>query len=88
MPSLALARWRWLHGSAVPRLTAFGAAIAAAALAFLRFNFPPARIFMGDAGSIPLGFWLLRLVFWARNKICGRGYFRCWCSRPSLSMPA
>ena len=39
-----------------PGLTAFGAAIAAAALAFLRFNFPPARIFMGDAGSIPLGF--------------------------------
>jgi UDP-GlcNAc:undecaprenyl-phosphate GlcNAc-1-phosphate transferase len=31
-------------------------ATAAAALAFLRFNFPPARLFMGDAGSIPLGF--------------------------------
>jgi UDP-GlcNAc:undecaprenyl-phosphate/decaprenyl-phosphate GlcNAc-1-phosphate transferase len=30
--------------------------IAAAALAFLTFNFPPARVFMGDAGSIPLGF--------------------------------
>ena len=30
--------------------------IVAAALAFLRFNFHPARIFMGDAGSIPLGF--------------------------------
>jgi UDP-N-acetylmuramyl pentapeptide phosphotransferase/UDP-N-acetylglucosamine-1-phosphate transferase len=37
-------------------LAAFCAAIAAAALAFLRFNFPPARVFMGDAGSIPLGF--------------------------------
>ena len=24
--------------------------------AFLYFNFPPARVFMGDAGSIPLGF--------------------------------
>jgi len=32
------------------------AALAAAALGFLAFNFPPARIFMGDAGSIPLGF--------------------------------
>ena len=31
-------------------------AIAAAALGFLIFNFPPARVFMGDAGSIPLGF--------------------------------
>ncbi len=30
--------------------------VAAAAAAFLMFNFPPARIFMGDSGSIPLGF--------------------------------
>jgi UDP-N-acetylmuramyl pentapeptide phosphotransferase/UDP-N-acetylglucosamine-1-phosphate transferase len=30
--------------------------VAAAAAAFLVFNFPPARIFMGDSGSIPLGF--------------------------------
>ncbi|MBU1395703.1 MAG: glycosyltransferase family 4 protein [Gammaproteobacteria bacterium] len=37
-------------------LAVFCAAIAAAALAFLRFNFPPAQVFMGDAGSIPLGF--------------------------------
>ena len=32
------------------------ASIAAAAAAFLVFNFPPAKVFMGDAGSIPLGF--------------------------------
>ena len=50
--ALALAAWL---GNA-PGLAAFCAAIAAAALAFLRFNFPPARVFMGDAGSIPLGF--------------------------------
>ncbi|MGO9443697.1 MAG: MraY family glycosyltransferase [Thiobacillaceae bacterium] len=30
--------------------------ISASALGFLLFNFPPARVFMGDAGSIPLGF--------------------------------
>lgn len=30
--------------------------VCAAALAFLFFNFHPARVFMGDAGSIPLGF--------------------------------
>jgi UDP-N-acetylmuramyl pentapeptide phosphotransferase/UDP-N-acetylglucosamine-1-phosphate transferase len=36
---------------------AFACAVpAAAAAAFLLFNFPPARVFMGDAGSIPLGF--------------------------------
>jgi UDP-N-acetylmuramyl pentapeptide phosphotransferase/UDP-N-acetylglucosamine-1-phosphate transferase len=50
--ALALAAWL---GDA-PGLAVFCAAIAAAALAFLRFNFPPARVFMGDAGSIPLGF--------------------------------
>jgi UDP-N-acetylmuramyl pentapeptide phosphotransferase/UDP-N-acetylglucosamine-1-phosphate transferase len=50
--ALALAAWL---GDA-PGLAAFCASIAAAALAFLRFNFPPARLFMGDAGSIPLGF--------------------------------
>jgi UDP-N-acetylmuramyl pentapeptide phosphotransferase/UDP-N-acetylglucosamine-1-phosphate transferase len=32
------------------------ASLASAALGFLVFNFPPARAFMGDAGSIPLGF--------------------------------
>lgn len=31
-------------------------ATAAAAAGFLAFNFPPARVFMGDAGSVPLGF--------------------------------
>jgi UDP-GlcNAc:undecaprenyl-phosphate GlcNAc-1-phosphate transferase len=32
------------------------AALASASLGFLARNFPPARVFMGDAGSIPLGF--------------------------------
>jgi UDP-N-acetylmuramyl pentapeptide phosphotransferase/UDP-N-acetylglucosamine-1-phosphate transferase len=41
-------------GQIAPAL--LSAAIAASALAFLRFNFQPARIFMGDVGSIPLGF--------------------------------
>lgn len=39
-----------------PQFGALCAVIAAANLAFLFFNFHPARIFMGDAGSIPLGF--------------------------------
>jgi UDP-GlcNAc:undecaprenyl-phosphate GlcNAc-1-phosphate transferase len=37
-------------------LAAACAAIASAGLAFLLFNFHPAKIFMGDAGSVPLGF--------------------------------
>lgn len=44
--ALALAAWL---GDA-PGLAAFCAAIAAAALAFLRFSFPRARVFIGDAG--------------------------------------
>ncbi len=37
-------------------LSIFCSAIAGACLGFLFFNFPKARVFMGDAGSIPLGF--------------------------------
>jgi UDP-N-acetylmuramyl pentapeptide phosphotransferase/UDP-N-acetylglucosamine-1-phosphate transferase len=32
------------------------ASLAAAAAGFLVFNFPPARLFMGDVGSVPVGF--------------------------------
>ncbi len=32
------------------------AVVAAGGAAFLLFNFPPARLFMGDAGSVPIGF--------------------------------
>jgi UDP-N-acetylmuramyl pentapeptide phosphotransferase/UDP-N-acetylglucosamine-1-phosphate transferase len=55
----ALSAAAWLGDA--PGLAAFCAAIAAAALAFLRFNFPSARLFMGDAGSIPLGFFAATL---------------------------
>jgi len=50
--------------------------IAAGGLAFLRWNWHPAKIFLGDVGSVPLGFllgWLLfRLAaegFWASALI-------------------
>lgn len=57
----------WLSGDAGLAMSSL--AIAAAALAFLCFNFNPARIFMGDAGSIPLGFLsaALGLVGWQRD---------------------
>ena len=37
-------------------LAATSLAVSAAAAGFLAYNFPPARIFLGDVGSIPLGF--------------------------------
>jgi UDP-N-acetylmuramyl pentapeptide phosphotransferase/UDP-N-acetylglucosamine-1-phosphate transferase len=37
-------------------LAAWCALVSASAAAFLCFNFPPARLFMGDAGAVPLGF--------------------------------
>ncbi|MFD1557823.1 glycosyltransferase family 4 protein [Paraburkholderia silviterrae] len=40
------------------------AAIAGAALGFLVFNFYPARIFLGDTGSITLGFLAGALGYW------------------------
>jgi UDP-N-acetylmuramyl pentapeptide phosphotransferase/UDP-N-acetylglucosamine-1-phosphate transferase len=42
------------HGQ--PDLALATLTVAAAALGFLVFNLPPARVFMGDAGSISLGF--------------------------------
>lgn len=44
----------WLAGYPMFALTSLS--IASAAAAFLIFNFFPARIFMGDTGSIPIGF--------------------------------
>lgn len=47
-------------GGAAPALLA--AALAGAAIGFLWWNWHPARIFLGDVGSVPLGFllgWLL-----------------------------
>lgn len=40
----------------------FAAALAAAGLGFLLWNWPPARIFLGDCGSVPLGFLLGALL--------------------------
>lgn len=41
-----------------------GALTAGAAAGFLLFNFHPARVFLGDAGSIPLGFLAGALGYW------------------------
>ena len=50
---------------------AFGLVLAGAALGFLWWNRPPARLFLGDAGSQPLGY----LIGWLLLDAAGRGHW-------------
>ena len=55
-----LALVAWLTGSYAA--VGLGASLGAASLGFLAWNWHPARVFLGDVGSVPLGFalgWLL-----------------------------
>ncbi len=63
--SYAIASWT----AGDPSLAGSCAVIAMAALGFVAFNFPPARVFLGDAGSIPLGFLAggIGLLGWSRE---------------------
>lgn len=47
-----------------PELSWACAAVAGAAAGFLFFNFHPAKIFLGDAGSIPTGFLAGAMGYW------------------------
>lgn len=59
---LVAAGWAWL---AWPHPTAWLLlAVAASSLGFLRFNLPPARIFLGDVGSGSLGYLLAVGLSW------------------------
>lgn len=57
--SLCLAYTAYIHGSYLPALAML--ALAGGALGFLPYNFHPAKIFMGDGGSLFLGFMLATL---------------------------
>jgi UDP-N-acetylmuramyl pentapeptide phosphotransferase/UDP-N-acetylglucosamine-1-phosphate transferase len=62
----------WLAGESGYALICWMTSLAC--LGFLIFNFPPARIFMGDTGASTLGFWAGALILWAD----GRGMFPFW----------
>jgi UDP-GlcNAc:undecaprenyl-phosphate GlcNAc-1-phosphate transferase len=47
---------------------------AGALLGFLAYNFPPASLFMGDAGSMFVGYWLSVLTVLFTFYMPGRGY--------------
>ncbi|MCC6139079.1 MAG: glycosyltransferase family 4 protein [Nitrospira sp.] len=51
---IALAGFGWGMGHTV--LFLVGGGVAVSSVGFLLHNFPPAKIFMGDVGSVPLGF--------------------------------
>jgi UDP-N-acetylmuramyl pentapeptide phosphotransferase/UDP-N-acetylglucosamine-1-phosphate transferase len=57
----------WLAGST--QFAMLNLAISAAAGGFLLFNFHPARIFLGDAGAVPLGFLaaIFGLIGWRQD---------------------
>jgi UDP-N-acetylmuramyl pentapeptide phosphotransferase/UDP-N-acetylglucosamine-1-phosphate transferase len=55
-----------------------GVSVAAAALGFLVWNWPPARIFIGDVGSVPLGF----LLAWLMLNLAGQGHWA-----PAIILP-
>jgi UDP-N-acetylmuramyl pentapeptide phosphotransferase/UDP-N-acetylglucosamine-1-phosphate transferase len=52
--SLAVAAMAWWHG--VAEVCLLATILSGALVGFLLFNWPPARIFLGDSGSLPLGF--------------------------------
>ena len=68
--SFAVLGWR----AGDPAFAVMAITIAAAAGGFLLFNFPPARIFMGDTGSATLGFLAGVLSLWGAHQ----GVFPFW----------
>jgi UDP-N-acetylmuramyl pentapeptide phosphotransferase/UDP-N-acetylglucosamine-1-phosphate transferase len=61
-----------LAGSFPDALSAYSLVIAAAACGFLWWNWHPAKIFLGDVGSIPIGFLLGYILLLAMQE--GYGY--------------
>ncbi|SIT36301.1 Glycosyl transferase, family 4, conserved region [Paraburkholderia ribeironis] len=58
--------------------------VAGAAAGFLLFNFHPARIFLGDAGSIPLGFLAGALGYWGWREGVWPVWFPALCFAPFI----
>jgi len=61
-----------IHGNEAFAMMNF--TIGTAALGFLYYNFHPARVFMGDAGSIPLGFLAAAFGVWGWQQ----GFWPFW----------
>jgi UDP-N-acetylmuramyl pentapeptide phosphotransferase/UDP-N-acetylglucosamine-1-phosphate transferase len=55
-------------GTGDAQLMFTGALIAGSALGFLKYNFPIAKVFMGDVGSLPVGFLIALMVLRAAEN--------------------
>jgi len=64
--SLTVAAMAWWHGTTEMCLLA--TILSGALVGFLLFNWPPAKIFLGDSGSLPLGFLVGALALEASAK--------------------
>ncbi|WP_144108544.1 MraY family glycosyltransferase [Paraburkholderia sp. BCC1886] len=67
-----------------PSLALAAGIVAGAAAGFLLFNFHPARIFLGDAGSIPLGFLAGALGYWGWREAVWPVWFPAVCFAPFI----
>ncbi|HEY2025292.1 glycosyltransferase family 4 protein [Paraburkholderia sp.] len=65
-------------------LAAASVIVAGAAAGFLLFNFHPARVFLGDAGSIPLGFLAGALGYWGWREGVWPVWFPALCFAPFI----
>jgi len=78
----ALAASVSVHADAA--LAAASLIVAGAAAGFLLFNFHPARIFLGDAGSIPLGYLAGALGYWGWREGVWPVWFPALCFAPFI----
>lgn len=66
--AIAAASLAIIEAGKAPWAAAVAASIAGAGFGFLRWNYPPAKIFLGDAGALLLGFWLALVSLAAASK--------------------
>lgn len=66
--ALTLAAVAWTHGPDMTGVVLLALILAAAVLGFLRYNFHPAKIFLGDCGSMFLGFTLAAMSIMSFTK--------------------
>jgi UDP-N-acetylmuramyl pentapeptide phosphotransferase/UDP-N-acetylglucosamine-1-phosphate transferase len=64
MAVFGFAGYALMAGVTHPEISLAAAGIAAAAAGFLAFNFPNAKVFLGDAGSVPIGFLAGGMGYW------------------------